>query len=62
MESKRSETFCGFFWTRRHPVGQRSTEEGALGEHKTPGGALRPRRALVGCAHLGGLLNRLFAL
>ena len=36
MESKRSETFCRFFWTRRHPVGKRSKEEGAQGEHKTP--------------------------
>ena len=38
-ESKDSETFCGFFWTKRYPVGQISTEEGARGEHKTPGHA-----------------------
>ena len=24
MESKSNETFCGFFWTRRHPMGRRS--------------------------------------
>ena len=52
-ESKCSETFCEFFWIRRHPVGERRTEEGARGEHKTPGQAWRPRLALVGCAHLG---------
>ena len=54
--------FLWIFWTRRHPLGQRSTKEGARGEHKTPGRARRPRSAFVGCAHLGGLPHRLFAL
>ena len=47
-----NETFWRFFWTRRHPVGQRSTRGPSCGEHKTPGLAWRPRRALVGSAHL----------
>ena len=32
------------------------------GGHNPPGRARRPRRALVGCAHLGCPLDRLFAL
>src|SRR3989337_1846680 len=38
-ESKRSETFCGFFWTRRHPVGRRSAWGVLRGEHNPPGHA-----------------------
>ena len=32
------------------------------GEHNPPGHARRPKRALVGCAHLGCPVDRLFAL
>ena len=53
MESKRSETPGGFFWGRRHPVCQGSTWGVARGEQHPTGRARRPRRALVGCAHLG---------
>ena len=35
---------------------------GAPRGHNPPGRARRPRRALVGCAHLVCPLNRLFAL
>ena len=35
---------------------------GAPRGHNPPGGARRPRRALVGCAHLGCPLDRFFAL
>ena len=48
-ESKRSETFCGFFWARRHPMGQKRTCGGA------PRGA-QPTRARLGAqARPGGL-------
>ena len=56
------KTFCVFFWTRRQPMGQRSTWGLLRGEHNPPGRAWRPRRALVGCAHLGCPPDRLFAL
>ena len=46
MESKRSKTFCGSFWTKREPMGRISTLGLLRGEHNS-------RRALVGCAHLG---------
>ena len=58
MESKRSETFCGFFWTRRQRLGQGSARGGLRGEHNPPGRAWAP----VGCAHPGRLPHRLFAL
>ena len=61
-ESKRSENFCWFFWTRRQPMGRRSTWGLLRGEHNPPGRAWRPRHALVGCAHLGCPPDRLFAL
>ena len=44
-ESKRSKTFCGFFWTRRHPVGRRSTwgcSEGSTTHQGMPGGPGAP--------------------
>ena len=44
-ESKRSESFCGFFWTRRHPVGRRSTwgcSEVSTRHQGTPGGPSVP--------------------
>ena len=31
------QNFLWIFWTRRHPVGERSIKEEAWGEHKTPG-------------------------
>ena len=42
-----------FLWTRRHLMGQGSAWGVLQGEHNPPGRARRPRRALVGCAHLG---------
>ena len=50
------------FWVRRKPMGQGSTWGAARGEQHPPGRARRARRALVGAAHLGCPLNRLFAL
>jgi hypothetical protein len=48
------EGFCDF----RVFIEQR----GGGGGHKTPRCARRPRHTVVGCAHLGGLPHRLFAL
>ena len=66
INTKRSpnatKLFGEFFWTRRHLLGQRSTRGGLRGEHNPPGHAWGPRRAMVGCAHLGRLPHRLFAL
>ena len=61
-ESKHNESFCGFFLDQKTPYGPRKYPRGAPGEHNLPGRAWRPRRAQVGCAHLGGLPHRLFVL
>ena len=45
-ESKHRETFCGFLWTRRHPMGQSSTwgcPKGGTTHQGTPGGPGAPR-------------------
>src|SRR6266536_2106428 len=46
ISTKRSpnaaKLFVEFFWTRRHPVGQRSTWGVLQGEHNPPGRAWRP--------------------
>ena len=43
-ESKRSETFCGFFWSGRQPMGRRRAWGVLRGEHNPPRRAWRPRR------------------
>ena len=49
MESKRSETFCGFFLDQKTPVGTKKYQRGAPWEEQ-------PTRACLGAqAHPGGL-------
>ena len=50
------------FWNIGVFIEQRGSAGGHRGGHNPPGHAWASRRALVGCAQLGGLLNRLFAL
>ena len=57
-----AKLFVDLFSTRRHKKGRRSTPRVPRGGHNPPGSAWGPRRALVGCAHLGRLPHRLFAL
>ena len=57
-----SKTFCGFFWTRRHPVGQERTWGELRGEHNPRGRAGAPRGSLVSCAHPGLPLRYFFGL
>ena len=52
-ESKRSETFWRFFWTRRQKMGQGSTRGVSRRGHNPPGRAWGSRRAPGGCAHCG---------
>ena len=42
-----------FLWTKRNIMGPGCAWGVPRGEHNPPGRARRPRRALVGCAHLG---------
>ena len=62
MESKHHELFGEFFglegtqWARAAPGGV------PRGGHNPPGLARRPKRALLGCVHLGCPPGRLFAL
>ena len=43
------------FWTKRHQMGQRSTSGVSRGGAQPTRVCLGPRRAQVGCTHLGGL-------
>ena len=45
--------FVDFSWARRHLVGQESTWGVLRGKHNPPERAWGPKRASVGCAHLG---------
>ena len=66
ISTKRSpiamKLFGDFFWTRRHPVGQRSAGGVGRGDHNQPGRARGPRHALMGCALLGTPLHHLRCL
>ena len=54
--------FLWIFLDQKKQVGPKKYQRGAPGWHNPPGRAWRPRGAQVGCAHLGGLPHRLFAL
>ena len=66
INTKRSpnaaKLFGDFLCTRRKMLGPGCTWGESRGGDNLPGHAKRPRHALVGCAHLGGLPNRLFPL
>ena len=54
--------FLEIFLDQKKPNGPRQHLGVLRGEHNPLGCARRPKHALVGCAHLGCPLNRLFAL
>ena len=61
MESKHHET-CGFFMDEKTTNGPEQHLGGASRGHNPLGRAWAPKRAQVGCAHLGGLAHPLFTL
>ena len=52
--------FCGFFMDQKEPNGPEQPLGVPRGGHNPPGHAWAPRRAQVGCTHLGGLPHPLF--
>jgi hypothetical protein len=56
------QNFLGIFSGPEDTCWAKEVPGGAPRGHNPPGHAWGPRRALVGCAHLGGLPPRLFAL
>ena len=57
-----AKLFVDFFGPEDIQWAREAPQRVLRGEHNPPRRARRPRRALVGCAHLGCPLNRLFAL
>ena len=61
-ETKHRETLWRFFLDQKEPIGPELHLGVPRGAHNPLGRAWAPRRALVGCAHLGGLPYPLFTL